>query len=207
MYKHFDEPLFDYIIIRETGEFSAEGYKTARLFGVNYEDESKEILCGYIDCFKTSPSCQFDFHKNGGISVFCKDFSNQDCVSKVFAKRSYTGQIIAIKDCDKSLITNCGYQSTLFNQVAAKLVEEADSYSVQCTPNGLDNDFKNRGIQNQLYGLMLVPNNINYPIFTIYLYLWHATILILSAVEGLNGFKKTQYKRYWLFIVSVFSRC
>lgn len=109
MYKHFDEPLFDYIIIRETGEFSADGYKTARLFGVNYEDESKEILCGYIDCFKTSPSCQFDFHKNGGISVFCKDFSKQDCVSKVFAKNSYTGQIIAIKDCDKSLITNCGY--------------------------------------------------------------------------------------------------
>lgn len=106
MYKHFDEPLFDYIIIRETGEFSPKGYKTARLFGVNYEDESKEIPCGYIDCFKVSPSCQFDFHENGGISVFCKDFSQQDCVSKVFATNSYIEQIIAIKDCDKSLITS-----------------------------------------------------------------------------------------------------
>lgn len=42
MYKHFDEPLFDYIIIRETGKFSSEGYKTVYLFGVNYEDESKK---------------------------------------------------------------------------------------------------------------------------------------------------------------------
>lgn len=25
MYKHFDEPLFDYIIIKETGKFSSEG--------------------------------------------------------------------------------------------------------------------------------------------------------------------------------------
>lgn len=63
MYKHYNEPLFDYIIIRETGEFSSEGYKTAHLFDVNYEDESKEIPCGYIDCFTVSPSCQFDFHK------------------------------------------------------------------------------------------------------------------------------------------------
>ena len=104
MYTHYNEPLFDYIIIRETGEFSSEGYKTAHLFGVNYEDESKEIPCGYIDCFKVSPSCQFDFHKNGGISVFCKDFSQPNCISKVFATNSYTGQIIAIKDCDKPLI-------------------------------------------------------------------------------------------------------
>ena len=35
---------------------------------------------------------------------------------------------------------------------------------------------------------------LDYPIFTIYLYLWHATILILSAVEGLNGFKKLNIK-------------
>lgn len=42
MYTHYNEPLFDYIIIRETGEFSSEGYKTAHLFGVNYEDESKD---------------------------------------------------------------------------------------------------------------------------------------------------------------------
>ena len=109
MYKHFDEPLFDYIIIRETGKFSSEGYKTSYLLGVNYEDESKKIPCGYIDCFKVSPSCQFDFHKDGGISVFCKDFSQPNCNSKVFATNSYTGQIIAIKDCDKSLITSCGY--------------------------------------------------------------------------------------------------
>ena len=106
MYKHFDEPLFDYIIIRETGKFSSEGYKTAYLFGVNYEDESKKIPCGYIDCFTVSPSCQFDFHKDGGISVFCKDFSQPNGVSKVFATNSYTGQIVAIKDCDKSLITS-----------------------------------------------------------------------------------------------------
>lgn len=111
MYKHFNEPLFDYIIIRETGEFSQEGYKTARLFGVNHEDESKEIPCGYIDSFTVSPSCQFDFHKDGGISVFCNDFSQQNCVSKVFATNSYTGQIVSIKDCDKSLITSQGYQS------------------------------------------------------------------------------------------------
>ena len=58
-----------------------------------------------IDCFKVSPSCQFDFHKNGGISVFCKDFSQQNTIGKVFATNSYTGQIIAIKDCDKSLIS------------------------------------------------------------------------------------------------------
>ena len=109
MYKHFNEPLFDYIIIKETGEFSSEGYKTACLFGVNYEDESKAILCGYIDCFKVSPSCVFDFHKNGGICVFCKDFSQPNGVSKVFANNSYTGQIIAIKDCNKSLITSWGY--------------------------------------------------------------------------------------------------
>ena len=106
MYKHFDEPLYDYIIIRETGKFSTEGYKTAYLLGVNYEDESKKIYCGYIDCFKVSPSCQFDFHKDGGISVFCKDFSQPNCVSKVFATNSYTGKIIAIKDCDKSFITS-----------------------------------------------------------------------------------------------------
>lgn len=109
MYKHFDEPLFDYIIIRETGEFSPEGYKTAHLFGVNYEDESKEIPCGYIDCFTVSPSCQFDFNENGGISVFCKDFSQPNGIGKVFATNSYTGKIIAIKDCDKPIITSQGY--------------------------------------------------------------------------------------------------
>ena len=103
MYTHYNEPLFDYIIIRETGKFSEEGYKTANLFGVNLEDESKEIPCGYIDCFTVSPSCQFDFHKNGGISVFCTDFSQPNGHGKVFAVESYTGRIIALKDCDKSL--------------------------------------------------------------------------------------------------------
>ena len=58
----------------------------------------------------------------------------------------------------------------LVNGVAAKQVAEADSYSVQYIPNGLDNEIKNRGIQNQLYGLILVPNIVNNSIFTIYLY-------------------------------------
>lgn len=98
MYKHYDEPLFDYIIVRETGEISEEGYNTANLFGVNYEDESKEIPCGYIDCFKVSPSCQFDFHKNGGIAVFCK--SDYGVSYKVFAKNLLTGLIIALRDCE-----------------------------------------------------------------------------------------------------------
>lgn len=98
MYEHYDEPLFDYIIIRETGEFSEEGYKTARLFGVNYEDESKEIPCGYIDCFVVSPSCQFDFHRNGGIVVFCK--GHYGIGRKVFACNSFTGSIIAMGDCE-----------------------------------------------------------------------------------------------------------
>ena len=98
MYKHFDEPLFDYIIVRETGEFSEEGYKTAYLFGVNYEDESKEIPCGYIDCFKVSPSCQLDFHKNGGISVFCNSYSGMK--RKVFARKLFSGGIVALGDCE-----------------------------------------------------------------------------------------------------------
>lgn len=98
MYKHYNEPLFDYIIIRETGKFSEEGYKTANLFGVNYTDETKEIPCGYIDCFRVSSSCQFDFHKNGGISVFCK--THDGINNKVFAINSYTGRIIALGDCE-----------------------------------------------------------------------------------------------------------
>lgn len=98
MYTHYNEPLFDYIIIRETGKLSSEGYKTALLFGVNYEDESTLIPCGYIDCFRVSPSCQFDFHKNGGISVFCKSYSGRN--GKVFARNSYTGHIIALGDCE-----------------------------------------------------------------------------------------------------------
>ena len=97
MYTHYDEPLFDYIIIKESDEF-VDGYRTAHLFGVNYEDESKLIPCGYIDCFRVSPSCQFDFHENGGISVFCKDFSKPNGVGKVFARNSFTGSIVAMKD-------------------------------------------------------------------------------------------------------------
>ena len=97
MYTHYDEPLFDYIIIRESYEF-VDGYRTAYLFGVNYEDESKEIPCGHIDCFRVSPSCQFDFHKNGGISVFCKVLDGINC--KVFAKKSLSGRIIALGDCE-----------------------------------------------------------------------------------------------------------
>ena len=98
MYTHYNEPLFDYIIIRETGEKSDDGYKTAYLFGVNYEDENKEIPCGFIDCFKVSPSCQFDFHENGGIAVYCKSYYGIE--SKVFAKNSFTGSIIALGDCE-----------------------------------------------------------------------------------------------------------
>lgn len=97
MYKHYDEPLFDYIIIRETNRF-VDGYKTANLFGVNYKDESKEIPCGYIDCFTISPSCRFDFHKNGGITVFCKSYYGTK--NKVFAKNSFTGLIVALGDCE-----------------------------------------------------------------------------------------------------------
>ena len=98
MYTHYDEPLFDYIIIRETGEDSKDGYKTARLFGVNYEDESKEIPCGYIDCFTVSPSCRFDFHKNGGIAVFCTSLRGKN--NKVFATNFFAGSIIALRDCE-----------------------------------------------------------------------------------------------------------
>ena len=98
MYTHYDEPLFDYIIVIETGEDSEDGYKTARLFGVNYEDGSKEIPCGYIDCFTVSPSCQFDFHKNGGISVFCNSYSGVK--RKVFARNSFAGSIVALGDCE-----------------------------------------------------------------------------------------------------------
>ena len=96
MDKHYNEPLFDYIIIRESNEF-VDGYKTAYLFGVNYSDESKEIPCGYIDCFTVSPSCQFDFHKNGGIAVFCKSYYG--IKSKIFTKNSLTGRIVALGDC------------------------------------------------------------------------------------------------------------
>ena len=96
MDKHYNEPLFDYIIIRESNEF-VDGYKTAYLFGVNYSDESKEIPCGHIDCFTVSPSCQFDFHKNGGIAVFCKSYYGIE--NKIFAKDSLTGRIIALGDC------------------------------------------------------------------------------------------------------------
>lgn len=96
MDKHYNEPLFDYIIIRESNEF-VDGYKTAYLFGVNYSDESKEIPCGYIDCFTVSPSCRFDFHKNGGVAVFCKSYYGIE--NKIFAKDSLTGRIIALGDC------------------------------------------------------------------------------------------------------------
>ena len=97
MNRYHGEPLFDYIIIRETGE-SVDGYKTANLFGVNYTDPSNEIPCGYIDCFTVSKSCQFDFHDNGGISVFCKSYSGTN--NKIFAKNSLTGRIVALGDCE-----------------------------------------------------------------------------------------------------------
>ena len=97
MYKHYNEPLFDYIIIRETNDL-VDGYRTANLFGVNYEDENTKIPCGYIDCFTVSPSCKFDFHKDGGLCVFCKSYNGIN--NKIFAKNSFTGLIIALGDCE-----------------------------------------------------------------------------------------------------------
>ena len=41
-----------------------------------------------------------------------------------------------------------------------------------------------------LVGCRLIPNNINDPIFTIFI----VCAAILSAVEGLNGFKKLNIK-------------
>ena len=98
MDKHYEEPLFDYIIIRETGEY-VDGYKTANLFGVNYEDPDNEIPCGHIDCFTVSKSCQFDFHKNGGIAVFCHSYYGEN-KNKIFAKNYFTGRIVALGDCE-----------------------------------------------------------------------------------------------------------
>ena len=98
MDKYYNESLFDYIIIRESGDISSDGYKTAYLFGVNYDNEEIEIPCGYIDCFTVSPSCQFDFHKRGGIAVFCKRFSDP-LKRKIFARNSFAGRIIAMGDC------------------------------------------------------------------------------------------------------------
>ena len=98
MDKYYNESLFDYIIIRESGKTSEDGYKTANLFGVNHDNEEIEIPCGYIDCFTVSASCRFDFHKRGGIAVFCKSF-NDPLKNKIFAKNSFTGRIIAMGDC------------------------------------------------------------------------------------------------------------
>lgn len=97
MYEYYKEALFDYIIIRETGEDSEDGFRTANLFGVNYDNEDIEVPCGYIDCFTVSPSCRFDFHKNGGVAVFCKSYNGLG--NKIFAKKSFTGLIIALGDC------------------------------------------------------------------------------------------------------------
>ena len=102
MYPHYrDEQLFDYILIKESDEF-VDGYRTAVLYGVNYFDENGlnaedqlHPICR-IDCFRTSPSCMFDFHENGGITVFSKDFSCKN--RKVFARNSFTGEIIAYID-------------------------------------------------------------------------------------------------------------
>lgn len=98
-FKHLGEDLYDYIVIKESDEF-VDGYRTAYLFGVNYNDESTLHSIGLIDCFRVSPSCQFDFHKDGGINVFCKDFTGKPNAGKVFARNSFTGEIIAYKDKD-----------------------------------------------------------------------------------------------------------
>lgn len=93
------EELFDYILIRETGEFDNSGYKTGYLFGVNYDNEDKLIPLGIKDSFSVSPSCKFDFHDKGGISVFSKDFGPNPKMRKVFVLSGYHARIIAYKDC------------------------------------------------------------------------------------------------------------
>lgn len=55
-------------------------------------------------------------------------------------------------------------------------------------------NLKTEGYRISMCGLILVPNNVNNSIFTILSLLWCTTILILSAVEGLNGFKKLNIK-------------
>ena len=56
-------------------------------------------------------------------------------------------------------LQDSGSERRALNQVAAKRVVEADSQPVQQIPDGLDNEFKDRRIQNQYYGLRLIPNN------------------------------------------------
>ena len=99
MYKHYNERLFDSVIIRESDKATSD-FKSVHLFGVNCEEKSKEIYRGVIDCFKISPSCQFDFNKDGSITVFCEDFSQPNGLGKIFAKESFGKmKIIALKDC------------------------------------------------------------------------------------------------------------
>ena len=99
MYKYYNECLFDSVIIIRESDKAASDFESVRLFGVNYEEKSKEIYRGVIDCFKISPSCQFDFNEDGNITVFCKDFSQPNGLGKIFAKEGFTGEIIALKDC------------------------------------------------------------------------------------------------------------
>ena len=52
MYKHYNECLFDSVIIIRESDKAASDFESVRLFGVNYEEKSKEIYRGVIDCFK-----------------------------------------------------------------------------------------------------------------------------------------------------------
>ena len=45
MYKHYNECLFDSVIIIRESE-AASDFESVRLFGVNYEEKSKEIYHG-----------------------------------------------------------------------------------------------------------------------------------------------------------------
>ena len=98
MYKHYNECLFDSVIIIRESDKAASDFESVRIFGVNYEEKSKEIYHGVIGCFKISPSCQFDY-EDGNITIFCEDFSQPNGLGKIFVKEGFTGEIIALKDC------------------------------------------------------------------------------------------------------------
>lgn len=99
MYKHNNEALFDSVIIKEFNP-AISGFKPVHIFGVNSEEKSKKIYQGFIDGIKMSPSCQFDFNQDGGITVFCIDFSQPNSLGKIFITESDTKEIIALKDCE-----------------------------------------------------------------------------------------------------------
>ena len=72
-------------------------------------------------------------------------------------------------------------------------ITEVDSYSVQCIPDGLINDIKQMDIELVIW-VKLIPNNIIILYLHDFIFIMCTIILILSAVEGLNGFKKLNIK-------------